>query len=272
MKAKSCLQPVIKCSYVPESNIKKDAEAVRTLDYDVELKILEKIIKRQAHPGSTLRILEAGCGREWYFNLNGISYEVTGVDLDARAMQYRKETGNLQHAIVGDLRTVAFPQASFDVIYCSFVLEHIQGAQKVLDNFVHWLAPDGLIIIRVPEVASVKSFLAKHLPRPCAILYYRSVWGIRKAGKPGFPPYPVFYDSVISAPDFHDYCRTRGLLITDELGVGSYASLGRGPFRYLLWATARLISLLTREKIHDRYVDRTFVLRKLAPEIGAGTF
>jgi SAM-dependent methyltransferase len=234
-----------------------------TLHYQSELKLLENLIRQQARPGSTLQILEAGCGREWYFELNDISFEVTGVDQDSHALAYRKnEKGDLDRCIVGDLRAVELPSAYFDVVYSSFVLEHIKGAEQALDNFVRWLKPGGLLIIRVPDVNSVQTFLAKRLPRWCAILYYRTAWRIKNAGLPGFPPYPAFYDEVISPRGFHRYCSSQGLAIVDEMGVGTYAARGSGPFRYLLPVVAKLISLFSGGMVHDRNVDRTFVARK----------
>ncbi|HEX5508730.1 MAG TPA: class I SAM-dependent methyltransferase [Pseudolabrys sp.] len=241
---------------------------MKILDYPTELELLEKIIRRQARVDSVLQILEAGCGREWYFQLDGISYEVTGVDLDVHALQYRqREKRDLHRGIVGDLRTVVLPAAHFDVVYCSFVLEHIQGAEEALDNFVKWLKPGGLLIVRVPDVTGVQTFLAKCLPRWCAILYYRKAWGIKDAGKPGFAPYPAFYDDVISPNGLHAYCASRGLEIAEELGVGTYAARGRGPFRHALPALARVISLTSGGKIHDQFVDRTFVIRKVSSPV-----
>lgn len=53
--------------------------------------------------------------------------------------------------IVGDLCTVQLPEGSFDVVYSAFVLEHVQQADTALENFVRWLRPGGLLILRLPE-------------------------------------------------------------------------------------------------------------------------
>jgi SAM-dependent methyltransferase len=236
---------------------------MKILDYKDELKRLENVIRLQARAGSTLRILEAGCGREWYFELDDIAYEVTGVDLDGHAMAFRKDQKHdLDHCIVGDLHTVDLPAGHFDVIYCSFVLEHIRGAEHVLDNFVRWLKPGGTLIIRVPDVTGVQTFLARRLPRWFAILYYKLAWGIKNAGKPGFAPYPAYYDDVISPRGFNEYCASRKLTLVEEIGVGNYVGRGSGPFRYALPIVAKLIALLSAGKIHARHVDRTFLARK----------
>jgi len=237
-----------------------------TIDYKTELKRLERFIRGQAAWAEPpLRILEAGCGREWYFDLGDIPHEVTGIDQDSHALAIRQnEKGDLARRIVGDLLTADLPSDYYDVVYSSFVLEHIQGAQQALDNFVRWLKPGGLLIVRVPDLDGVQTFLAKSLPRWCAILYYRTIWGIKNAGLPGFAPYPAFYDEVISRAGFHDYCSVQGLEIVDEMGVGTYAGRGTAPLRYLLPVVAKVISFLSGGRVHDRNVDRTFVVRKEA--------
>ena len=236
---------------------------MKVLDYKTELKLLEELIRKRARPRETLHILEAGCGREWYFNLGDIAYDVTGVDLDSHALAHRKsERGDLDFGIVGDLRTIELPPGYFDVVYCSFVLEHIKDAHRVLDNFVRWLKPGGILIVRVPDLHTTQTFLARRLPRWCAILYYRMAWGIKNAGMPGFAPYPTFYDEVISTSGFHHYCSARNLVVVEDIGVGSYKGRGSGPLRYLLPVVARLISLLSGGRVHDRHVDRTFVASK----------
>src|SRR5262249_52753354 len=156
------------------------------------------------------------------------------------------------HAVVGDLLTVQLPAERFDVIYCSFVLEHVRGAHRALDNFVRWLKPGGLLIVRVPDVASVQTFFAKRLPHWFAVLYYRYVLGIKNGGKPGFAPYPAFYDDVISRPGFRGYCQNRCLDLVEEFGVGSYAGRGSGRLGPALPVLAKFVSRLSGGRVHDR--------------------
>src|SRR5262245_31801626 len=121
-----------------------------------EIGFVEQCIRRLADQRGALQILEAGCGRRWHCQLDGVDYELTGLDLDEAALVARQaDQADLTHAIVGDLRTAELEPGKYDVIYNACVLEHIQGAEMVLDNFVRWLRPGGLIIIRVPDRDSV---------------------------------------------------------------------------------------------------------------------
>lgn len=233
--------------------------------YEAELELLEQRLRAQWRPGRTLRVLEAGCGREWHFRMDGVDYELTGVDLDAEALHARRVVKkDLTHGVVGDLRTIELPPESFDVIYNAFVLEHVAGARRVLDNFVRWLRPGGIMIIRVPDKDGVQGFLARNTPHFLHVLYYRWAWKMKDAGKPGFAPYPTVYDEVISRRGMHEYCRSKGLEVVEEIGVGSYRR-GHGVVARITSFVARMISLLSLGRIHDRYVDRTLVARK--PEV-----
>lgn len=69
-------------------------------------------------------ILEAGCGRKWNIALADVPFRLTGIDLDADALAYRTNVvGDLDEAIVGDLREVELTQHRYDVVFSAFVLE-----------------------------------------------------------------------------------------------------------------------------------------------------
>ena len=128
-------------------------------------RLIERWIKQKAVPGRPLDILEAGCGQAWWLDLRPVPYVLCGVDVDRKALEIRKfEKGDLHEIIEGDLRTVNLAPERFDVIYCSFVLEHVDEADVVLENFARWLKPGGLLIVRVPDPHSVRGFVTRITP------------------------------------------------------------------------------------------------------------
>ncbi|MGH8167190.1 MAG: class I SAM-dependent methyltransferase [Woeseiaceae bacterium] len=143
--------------------------------------------------GKNLNILEAGCGRRWPFKKG--SHTITDIDMDQHALDFRRDQQNdLDVAVLGDLRELELPTASFDVIYSAFVLEHVDGAEKVLDNFVSWLKPGGLLMLTFPDRDGVYGFFTRITPFWFHVLYKKYVEGIKNAGKPGFVPYETFHD------------------------------------------------------------------------------
>lgn len=228
-----------------------------------EMRVLERYIRQRSRRGETLRILEAGCGREWLFRMDDVDYELTGIDLDGAALEARKrDRRDLHHGIVGDLRTVDLEPGRYDIIYSAFVLEHVEGAGRVLENFVRWLKPGGIVIVRVPDLNSAQAFIARLTPHWFHVLYYRWAWKLRDAGKPGFPPYVVVYDRIVSPAGLRTFCASHGLAICDEFGAVSFRNLGHGLAARLTPIVARLVKWFTFGRAHDDFVCFTLVAEK----------
>lgn len=230
--------------------------------YQEGIELMEGWLKR-AGSGRALRILEAGCGNKWPLRLEGVQYSLTGVDVDERALGIRRAAARPNEELrYGDLRQRdLFAAGQFDAIYNSFVLEHVDGAAGVLENFVHWLAPGGLLILRIPDRDSVFGFVARTTPFWLHVMYKRHVQGVKNAGKPGFDPYPTFHDRVVSRRGIHDFCRQRVLTIRDEAGYAGYLPRRRG-YAPLARMLVRAISLLSFGRLDWRYNNLTYVIEK----------
>lgn len=240
-------------------------------DYQLELELLESHIRSLGADGRTLEILEAGCGRQWYFPMKGISFRLTGVDLDARALEARQcEKGDLAEAVVGDLRTIDLSEGKYDVVYSSFVLEHVSGATQALERFVRWLKPGGIILLRIPDRNSVHGFVTRMTPFWLHVLYHRLFWKKKNAGKPGYEPYPTVHDNVISQRGIREFAHQHGMNIREELGHGSY-SKGPLPFRVIVPIFAQIVALVTLGRIHNNFIDLTYVLEKPQRQRPCGT-
>jgi SAM-dependent methyltransferase len=164
--------------------------------FDDHKKIVAQHIHDYATQSGEVEILEAGCGSGWPYSIPDIKFKLTGVDLDQNALDNRKRQGDLDECILGDLRTAEFHDESFDIIYSRFVLEHIQQAEIVLDNFNRWLKPNGLLIIMFPDRESVYSFFTRNTPFLVHILFKKYILGLKNAGRPGYGPYPTFSDEI----------------------------------------------------------------------------
>jgi SAM-dependent methyltransferase len=223
--------------------------------------ILEQKIRSLAAP-RPLRILEAGCGGRWPLDLKGESYTLTGVDLDSVALERRKNVSkDMDEIIVGDLRTTdLFAANAFDVIYNSFVLEHVAGAEHVLENFLRWLKPGGILILRIPDRNSVYGFLTRFTPFWVHVLVKKHLQGMPNAGKPGFDPYPTHYDPVVSRTGVHEYCSRRGCTVVYESAYSGY--LPKGLVGALARVVVRTISALSLGRLDWRYNNLTFVIEK----------
>jgi SAM-dependent methyltransferase len=216
-----------------------------------EIAAIEKAIDAL---GEDLTILEAGCGRRWLPRLS-VRHRIMGIDVDESALRIRQETqGDLVEYRVGSLCDDHFGPGSFDVIYCSFVLEHVQGVSRVLDNFVRWLKPGGVIVLRVPDHHSVYGFLAKHTPHWFHVVA-RRMMGDRNAGKPGFEPFPVVYEYAMSREGIQEYFGRRGRAVTL---IQTSAYLESRPWLAPFFAA---ISWMSLGALRWRHNNLTFIIR-----------
>lgn len=228
-----------------------------------QFEIIESWLQRRKQVDRDIQILEAGCGQRWDLNLGNSGYFLTGVDLDSAALKLRIEISkDLHRAVEGDLRSVQFEPGSFDVIYNSFVLEHVPGAARVLANFVTWLRPDGLAVIRIPDPFSVHGFLARSTPHWFHVLVYRHVLGAANAGRPGYGPYPVHYDEVVSREGIREFCRENDLTLAAEYGSKCNYGTRKGLVQKAIPAVKGLISLLSMGRLSAKHDNLLYILQK----------
>ncbi len=247
--------------------LSKKIEAAHIVTHTEQLqRVAEQYIKAKAKATpERLEILEAGCGREWWMDLEGVDYRLTGVDLDAEALAARKhDVQDLDVAIVGDLCTIELARDRYDVIFNAYVLEHLKDADAALANFTEWLKPDGLMILLFPDRDSVYGFLTRFTPHWVHVLYlrYLSPWKNKDAGKPGFGPYKTFHESVVSKQGIEAFCKKNGLLIEAEYGSNAYIAQSSPLKAALMKAIVSLTYVLSLGRLEPSYNNLFYVIKK----------
>lgn len=105
-------------------------------------------------PQSARRVLDVGCGRgRLGESLKARqAVEVVGIECDERAVEAAKS--RLDQVVTGDVEklTHQFAPASFDVIVCGDVLEHLREPMRWLRRAREWLAPEGKLVASIPNV------------------------------------------------------------------------------------------------------------------------
>lgn len=227
--------------------------------------LLSQFIRNQFTGTGTIAILEAGCGNKWPLDLAGLKYSLTGIDIDENGLQLRQQQEkDLDVAILGDLCTVELAEDQFDVVYSSYVLEHVQGADKALENFSKWLKPGGFMILKFPDRNSVFGFITRMLPFPVHVFYKKYVYRLPNAGKPGHGPFPTVYDRVLSRQGLHEFSAAHNLQIVHEYCTNFYLQqLGwtAGFIRPML----KIIEIASLQRLHSDYNNLVFILQKPHP-------
>jgi 2-polyprenyl-3-methyl-5-hydroxy-6-metoxy-1,4-benzoquinol methylase len=219
-------------------------------------------VKRHLSVTDPIRVLEAGCGRKWGLDLSGLEYHLTGVDLDEKALEARvNNEKDLDLAILGDLRTVSLPKRHYDLVYNGFVLEHVKGAEEVLNNLFNWVKPGGIVVLEIPDGDSVFGFFTKHTPHLLHILYYRYVLKSTNAGKPGHQPYPTVYDKIVSRKSIHRYCAEHGHTILAEYYSPFPLASDFGRFTSIISIFVKVVSILSCGRLAPYHNDIHFIIR-----------
>ncbi len=238
---------------------------METTDFDefVGTVLSEAVTSYFAGRKQRLSILEAGCGQTWFLKLQGLDYRLTGLDASPKAMELRQRVaGDLDDMIVGDLRTVDLETGQFDLIYCSFVLEHVNGAEAVLDRFFRWLKPDGVLVLVIPDRDSTVGFVTRAMPYWFHVWFHRYVLKYPQAGTAGYAPFPTYYDKIVSRRGIQSYCESNGKEILLERGnPGQIDSRLKPAYRVPLGLLFKLLWLLSLGRLSCDHSGLFYIIR-----------
>lgn len=141
-----------------------------------------------------VRVLEAGCGSTSHLDFQDKAY-IVGLDLSERQLE-RNES--LDERILGDVESHPLPIREFDVIVCWNVLEHVPHPERAIGNLAGAVRDDGIVIIAVPNVRSIKGLVTKFTPYRFHLWVHRSLLGRADAGIDGRGPFPTFLRAAVA--------------------------------------------------------------------------
>ena len=104
-------------------------------------------------PRTTRRLLDIGCGTGALGQKikEGMNCLVVGFNNSEAEVALAK--GRIDQVLVCDLNSFEPPDMDrFDCIVCSHVLEHLCQPEEVLKRLLHLLAPDGTLVVALPNV------------------------------------------------------------------------------------------------------------------------
>jgi SAM-dependent methyltransferase len=160
-------------------------------------------------PNRKLRVYEAGGGSTCWLPPDVLARsDIVVVDIDQRQLEHNRYA---QQKILGNIESCTFPAASFDLIVCFNVIEHLESPPAAIERFWEALRPGGLLLIGAPNPRSLSGIVTRFTPHAFHVWYYRAVLKKLDAGHPGQPPFRVVYHPIVAPDALLSYCRELGL-------------------------------------------------------------
>jgi 2-polyprenyl-3-methyl-5-hydroxy-6-metoxy-1,4-benzoquinol methylase len=185
--------------------------------HTVRRQSIETLLRSVARPGVE-RALEIGPGSGLYLPvLAELAQQVVVTDIEPsyldRAHQCLSGHANAQF-VVDDITRTQLEPASFDLILCTEVLEHIGDWRAALASMARLLRPGGALVLSTPQPRSPLELMGKVAFRPGIIQVVRAIY--RE------PILDTGHISLVSARRLDRELATNGLCIEQRSRTGLY--------------------------------------------------
>lgn len=175
--------------------------------YSNSINSLNDFLKNYFENQSQVRILEAGCGSATRIERMD-KFQITGIDISQKQLD---RNNHISKKICGDIQEYKFDAQYFDIIISWYVLEHLKYPQRALKNFIEALKPNGVIILALPNVWSVKGLVTKLTPTIIHIWYYKHIQKVESAGENDTGPFKTYLRKTISPSNIQKFAKNNGL-------------------------------------------------------------
>jgi SAM-dependent methyltransferase len=192
-----------------------------------------------------ITVLDAGCGRRSQV-IPPVPAHVVGIDVSPEELAKNTDA---DETILGDLQTYPLPANAYDLIVCWDVLEHLRDPEPAIRNLMRALKPSGAIVVKVPNVASVKGLMTRWTPR----WFHRTLaMKLHPSLPEDYEPFTTFHRFAIAPRSLQKQLTGSGLEVTY---VGFYEAAIQKELRRRLhlqglsWKGLRALARLTRGRL-----------------------
>ena len=120
-----------------------------------------KLIAKLPEVSKGARLLDLGCGTG-RFSLplaSRLGLDVTGLDSssDMLAKAKQRDPNSVVSWVLADASTLPHPESSFDIVFMSHLLHHVDNPLKVLKECSNVLVPSGVVIVRYGAMEQIRN-------------------------------------------------------------------------------------------------------------------
>ncbi len=136
--------------------------------------IYESFVREHIRCGAV--VLDLGCGAGGVMELFGAQVEtLIGIDRHLPSLRHNR-TGAMQR-VLGDADALPFPAGTFDLIVCSWVIEHVVRPERMFMEISRVLKPAGHFVFLTPNAANYIARINRLTPRLMQTSLVRMLYG-----------------------------------------------------------------------------------------------
>ncbi len=141
--------------------------------YEDSVALYARLVGRYVTPQTT--VLDAGCGRGGVIELYWEKVkQAVGLDADLSSLI---EHRCLEGLVRGDLERLPFPSVCFDLILCSWLMEHLTTPDVVFEELARVLRPGGHLVLLAPNAWNYVTLGQRLAPRRFHKWLTRRIYG-----------------------------------------------------------------------------------------------
>ena len=204
------------------------------LGWQPETETYADLVRQHLRPNS--QILDLGCGRggliEQLVETHGRDLLERSIGLDPDHQSIHEHRLDLA-AAVGFSHALPYASNRFDVVFCSWLLEHLETPEKDLVEIGRVLKPGGVFIFITPNKKHPISWLNQTIGRFGAI----QDWLVERLyGRKAADTFPTWYKAN-STRQIETLASTANLAIDQLLYIPdpTYLAINRPMFRLMCW-------------------------------------
>lgn len=142
-------------------------------EYEDSVALYARLVGKHITPQST--VLDAGCGRGGVIELYWDKVRrAVGLDADLPSL---REHRCLEELVAGDLARLPFREACFDLVLCSWIMEHLAKPDAVLQELARVLQDGGHLVLLAPNAWNYLTIVQRLIPGRFQRRLARSVYG-----------------------------------------------------------------------------------------------
>jgi ubiquinone/menaquinone biosynthesis C-methylase UbiE len=168
---------------IPLDKQERYRELYRSLrpGYEDGVSVYARTVGQYVTPGTS--ILDAGCGRGGIIELYWQDVkQAVGVDADLASLA---EHRCLEQLVKGNLARLPFPASCFDLVLCSWVVEHLDRPDEVFGELARVLRRGGHLVVITPNAWNYVTLAQRLVPGRFQRRLTRKVYG--RGEKDTFP-------------------------------------------------------------------------------------